>query len=291
MQKGDIIHTFGRPYASYVSLAHSKGFKVVVADLLGGVGARPNWGLALQRVLFRYARSRAPKIFLYCLGWDAYESADAIIALTGWEANLMHSLYGAPKDRLHVVPNGVDEVFFNTPPTERSQWLVCTATITPVKRILELAEAAVLAKTPLWIIGKPYSEKDPYGQVFLEFAANNSQYIRYEGPIADRQALARAYRQAKGFVLLSQWESLSLSALEAAACGCPLLLSDLPWAHSVFAENASYCPVKGSAQVTARVLKNFYEQAPKLPVPPRPSSWGDVGQQLKSVYESVLSKT
>ena len=41
-----------------------------------------------------------------------------------------------------------------------------------------------------------------------------------------------SYREARGFVLLSAMESLSLSALEAAACECPLFLSDLPWARS-----------------------------------------------------------
>ena len=37
-------------------------------------------------------------------------------------------------------------------------------------------------------------------------------------------------------------ESLSLSALEAAACGCPVLLSDLPWARTVFGQSALVLP-------------------------------------------------
>jgi glycosyltransferase involved in cell wall biosynthesis len=82
-------------------------------------------------------------------------------------------------------------------------------------------------------------------------------------------------------------ESLSLSALEAAACGCPLLLSDLPWARTSFGEQASYCSVTGPMQ-TATVLKVFYAQAPQRPAPARPLSWLEVAERLKKIYESLL---
>jgi hypothetical protein len=82
-------------------------------------------------------------------------------------------------------------------------------------------------------------------------------------------------------------ESLSLSALEAAACGCPLLFSDLPWARTVFGPDARYCPIASTGS-TARHLKAFYEAAPALKPPPRPLSWGDVARQLQGIYESLL---
>src|SRR5688572_4261871 len=39
-QTGDLIHFFGRPTAGYVEHAHGKGIKVVVSDLLTGLGSR-----------------------------------------------------------------------------------------------------------------------------------------------------------------------------------------------------------------------------------------------------------
>ena len=85
-------------------------------------------------------------------------------------------------------------------------------------------------------------------------------------------------------------ESLSLSALEAAACDCPLLLSDLPWARSVFGDEATYCPITG-VERTAEVLRNFYDAAPTLKLPPKPLSWAKVAQQLKNIYEDLLSNS
>jgi glycosyltransferase involved in cell wall biosynthesis len=153
---------------------------------------------------------------------------------------------------------------------------------------LETAKAAVQAGTPLWVIGKPYSESDDYAQAFFTFVQKNPEILRYEGPVHDRQRLARIYREARGFVLLSTMESLSLSALEAAACECPLLLSDLPWAHTTFGDAAWYCPVKSSVEKAERVFRVFYEAAPAIRPPPKPQSWIEVAGQLKKVYQRML---
>ncbi len=288
-QRGDIIHYFGRPVGAYVDLARKKGIKFVLAELLTGLGSRRTPARRIQKVVLISAKTLFPTAFTARLGWDCYRMADACIALTPWEKQLMTEMFSAPPGRVHCVPNGVEQVFFQSPRLPRQQWLVCTATITQRKRPLELAEAAVKAQTALWIIGKPYGDEDRYADSFLQLAKQHPKWIRYEGGVSDRARLAEIYRQARGFVLLSTMESLSLSALEAAACECPLLLSDLPWARCTFQQSASYCPITPSIARTAAVLRRFYDEAPRLPVPPKPKTWLDVAQLLKAVYEVVLS--
>jgi hypothetical protein len=99
--------------------------------------------------------------------------------------------------------------------------------------------------------------------------------------------MAEVYREARGFVLLSTMETLSLSAFEAVACECPLLLSDLPWARTSFGDSVSYCPI-ASVTRTAAALRAFYDAAPNLKIPPRPMGWPDVARQFKSIYSSLL---
>ncbi len=287
-QTGDIIHFFGRMPADQINLAHQKGLKIVMADLLGGPGSRSEFQLRVQKILTRAARHVLPHSYLAAFKWDSYRLADACIALTGWEAHLMQYLFDAPRERIHLVPNGVEEVYLNAPETQRGQWLVSIGTITAVKRVLELAEAAVRAQTPIWIIGRAYTDAEPYAQKFFTLARRHPQYIRYEGAIEDRARLAQIYREARGFVLLSRWESLSLSALEAAACGCPLLLSDLPWAHATFGDAVKFCPVTNSLETTAKILREFYDTAPGLPAPKRPMTWLQVARQFKLIYERIL---
>ena len=287
-QSGDILHFFGRVPTDMLQRAQERGMKVVQAELLTEQGSRPRARLVLEKMA-RMAMARTlPRVMTGGFNWDSYRLADACIALTEWEARLMKELYGAPPGKIQVVPNGVEDVFLNSQPAKRGPWLVCTATITERKRVLELAEAAVRARTPLWIIGKPYSESDAYAQRFYALTKAHPRTLRYDGPIQDRAKLAQVYREARGFVLLSAMESLSLSALEAAACECPLLLSRLPLATTVFREHACYCPIASSAGRTAGYLRQFYDAAPGLKPPPRPLTWLEVGQQLKRLYETLL---
>jgi glycosyltransferase involved in cell wall biosynthesis len=290
-QTGDVLQHFGRFPTDLIRRAQQKGMKVVVLDLLTEQGSRSPARLKLQKILRRIMVLALPRRRLALFNWDSFRQADACLAGTEWEVSLLQDLYGAPPVKTHVLSNGVEDVFLNSQPVKRGPWLVCTATITERKRALELAEAAVHAQTPLWVIGKPYSESDSYSQRFLEFCKTHSQTIRYEGPIQDRARLAQVYREARGFVLLSTMESLSLSSFEAAACECPLLLSRLPWATTVFGEGASYCPISSSTSETAAYLRQFYDAAPGLPPPLKPPTWLEVGQQLKRLYEALLNSS
>jgi len=89
-------------------------------------------------------------------------------------------------------------------------------------------------------------------------------------------------------VLLSAMESQSLSALEAAAAGCPLLLSDLPWARVSFGGEASYAPV-ASAPRTASYLRAFAEKISAVPRVRKVLSWQEVAEQLKGIYLEAMT--
>lgn len=289
-QKADIIHYFGRPRAAYIELAHAKGCKVVIEELLTGPGSRSPRQLALQRLSIALFRRCLSSTFTARLAWDTYRVADACLANTAWEAHLMSYLFAAPKERVHVLPNGVEQIFLTAPAAPaRGPWLVCAATITERKRILELAQAAIRAQTPVLIVGQPYSDSDPYAQRCYALARQQPRFVRLESvPFGERAKLAEILCAARGFVLISAMETRSLAAEEAAACRCPLLLSDLPWARSVFGTMASYCPLADVA-ATARCLREFYDKAPTHPIPEKPKSWAEVGLQLKGIYQSVLT--
>jgi glycosyltransferase involved in cell wall biosynthesis len=288
-QTGDLIHYVGVMPVDQIQFARQKKIKVVIANLLTAQGSQTPLQRGARRVFRWGVESFAPRVMAHAFGWESYRQADALIALTSWEKHLMEYKFGAAAEKIFVVPNGVEPEFFDAPKTPRGEWLVCTATITERKRVLELAQAAVAAQTPVWILGKAYAQNDSYAQKFFALAKANPKFIRYEGGVNDRVELAKIYRAARGFVLLSSMESLSLSALEAAACECPLLLSDLPWARSSFDGGTQFCPVTDSVDATAAALKNFYATAPQLPAPPKPATWPDVARQFKTIYEKVLA--
>jgi len=288
-QKGDLIHYFGRPHSVYIQQAHAKGIKVVMTELLTGLGSRGRVARKAQRIFMNIAKNVLPHEFITRFSWEAYQTVDACIAVTSWEKELMVEIFSAEPEQVHVVPNGVEDIFFPKAETKtkESKYLVCTATITERKRVVELAEAAKMAQVPVWIIGEPYSKEDPYYRKFLSVVRTTGDIVQYEGGISDRSRMATIYQNAPGFVLLSSMESLSLSALEAAAGGCRLFLADLPWARSSFGSRATYCRL-GSREEEAGNLKNFYHGIDEAPSPNQPCRWGDVGKQLCRIYGGLL---
>ena len=291
-QKADVMHFFYRPHPAVLRMAANKGMKTVFCELLTGLGSRSTVSRWAQKALIEISKRGLPRAFIERLCWDAYQIADGCIANTSWEKKLMLDMFSARADQVHVVPNGVEDVFFRDPKFKfqisKSKYLVCTATITERKRVVELAEAAIMAQVPVWIIGEPYSKEDPYFIKFLSVVGKSKGVVKYEGGVSERAKMAKIYQSVAGFVLLSAMETRSLSAEEAAAGGCLLFLADLPWAKSSFGKMATYSPLS-SKEEEARSLKSFYQGIEKAPKPPLPCRWKDVGKQLLGIYKGLLA--
>lgn len=283
----DLIHFFGRPTLSYARLVKQKKIRLVVADLLTSQGSRSAWQrLPFSIICFfdRLVKGRLRQK----LGWLVYDLADACICLTPWEASLVRNMYGARHARIEIVPNGVEQVFLEDWDNPvRGDHLVTTVTITPRKRVVEMVQAAALARVKLRVIGKPYHPQDPYYLLFLQALEEARPWVEYVGPIEDRAVLAGEYRKAAGFVLLSAMESQSLSALEAAACGCPLLLTDLPWARDTFGSQASYCGLD-RCEGTSLGFKKFMASISSAPVFQGVLGWNEVAARLSSIYRTLI---
>jgi glycosyltransferase involved in cell wall biosynthesis len=283
----DLIHFFGKPTLSYARLVKQKRIKLVVADLLTSQGSRAVWQRLPFSIICFFDRLVGGKL-RQKLGWSVYDLADACICLTPWEASLVRNMYGARQARIEIVPNGVEKVFLKDRGNlVRGDHLVTTVTITPRKRVVEMVRAAALARVKLRVIGKPYHPQDPYYLLFLQALKESQAWVEYIGAIEDRAQLAREYQKAAGFVLLSAMESQSLSALEAAAAGCPLLLSDLPWAHSSFGNGASYAPL-ASDEKTAAFLRSFVERIAYVPKAEKVPSWDEVAERLFGIYRALI---
>ena len=288
-QKSNLIHYFGRPHPAYIRQCHDKGMKVVMSELLTGLASRSACKRFCQRWMTRTARVTLPPDLTVRMGWDSYRLVDRVIALTEWEKHLMEEQFDAPPGKVVVVPNGVEEVFLAKKRFDQQEpHLIATMTITERKRSVELVEAAAIAGVKIRILGAPYHPNDPYHQKFLSAVKRAGPLVDYVGGVTDREKIAKEYRMACGFVLLSSMESQSLSALEAAACGCPLLLSDLSWAKISFGAEASYAPVVSAAR-TAPYLREFASSVSTAPRVRKVLGWNEVAGRLAEVYREAMT--
>jgi len=114
--------------------------------------------------------------------------------------------------------------------------------ITPVKNVLSIIEAADKRKIKVDIYGKIDDVRKKYCDQVLAAAAK-SEYAEYKGEVPYDQVLD-TIKKYKAFLNVSITEGLPLSVLEAASCGLPLILSNIPYHTSLKFPSVSYVNVK-----------------------------------------------
>ncbi|MBK8470408.1 MAG: D-inositol-3-phosphate glycosyltransferase [Actinomycetales bacterium] len=172
------------------------------------------------------------------------EAADRLVANTVDEACQLVELYGADPTRVSVVPPGVDLDLFA--PGDRyaargrlglplrANILLFVGRIQPLKAPDLLVKAArrLLDANPHWtpddlvvaIIGGPSGSGLEHPEQLGELVADLglAAYVRFVPPV-DRVTLARWYRAADLVTVPSYNESFGLVAIEALACGTPVV--------------------------------------------------------------------
>jgi D-inositol-3-phosphate glycosyltransferase len=169
--------------------------------------------------------------------------ADAVVASCTVEAEQLVELYGAPPERIVIVPPGVDHAFFGPGDQDQARRAVglpigapvvlFVGRIQPLKGLTVAVEALAeirsggLSRASMVVIGGP---SGPHGREELErvrhvIAAHHLGEVVRMLPPQRHEMLSTFYRAADTCVVPSHSESFGLVALEAAACGVPVVAS------------------------------------------------------------------
>ena len=175
------------------------------------------------------------------------EAADRLIANTDGEARELIELYAAPPAKVSVVPPGVDLATFS--PGDRRQaraalglpvegdLLLFVGRIQPLKApdLLLRVAAELLRRDPsrrerltVAVVGGPSGSglTRPHELEELAVSLGISDVVRFVRPV-ERPVLAQWYRAADLVVVPSHSESFGLVAIEAQACGTPVVAADV----------------------------------------------------------------
>lgn len=138
---------------------------------------------------------------------------------------------------ISVIYNAIDRQLFKpeTNPINAVPFVLCVSSLDPRKNFSRLIEACQgLTGAKLYIVGK-------YNRVFSQQIdlATSSDNIRFLGRVSDEE-LVCLYNRAACFVFPSLYEGFGLPPLEAMACGCPVLVSDIPVEREVCGDAALY---------------------------------------------------
>jgi glycosyltransferase involved in cell wall biosynthesis len=114
----------------------------------------------------------------------------------------------------------------------------------------------------------------------------------YVGRISDNE-LAALYRSANSFVFPSLYEGFGLPAVEAMACGCPVVASDIPALREVCGEAALYADPRNQQDIANRVAQLLDNEGmralslEKMQSQVRRYTWEIAASKLLSIAKSL----
>ncbi|MCC6236181.1 MAG: glycosyltransferase [Dehalococcoidia bacterium] len=171
-------------------------------------------------------------------------ACDRVVAATEHERQLLRQIYGVPRDRVAVVPLGVDREAFRprdrtaaratlasrgVPVSDEARVLLAVGRLEPLKGfdilVRALAQLTVDAEVVLWIAGG--DERSAPERARLEAVAHEvgvGDRVRFLGAVPHEE-LPTYYNAADVVVVPSFYESFGLVALEAMASGVPVVAS------------------------------------------------------------------
>lgn len=195
------------------------------------------------------------------------------------------------REHISVVYNAIDSQLFRPladVPWPEERFVLCVSSIDPRKNFARLIEACQgLTAAKLYIVGN-------YNRVFSEQEqlTSTSEHIHFLGRVSD-QELVRLYNQADCFIFPSLYEGFGLPPLEAMACGCPVLVSDIPVEREICGDAAQYFnPLEPNDML--RIITKYLTDADDIKETMRQKGWQNLkkysweksaGEILKIIQE------
>jgi glycosyltransferase involved in cell wall biosynthesis len=226
------------------------------------------------------------------------------------DAIMRHRLL--PAERVTVISNGVHpscsplpdasadaELARLLPPDSTNAfWLLNVGSTLPRKRldVLLQAFAAIRANLPhvrLLRVGGPLT---PSQSQLARDAKIQDALVQL--PSLNRDVLAAAYRRAHVLLHTADAEGFGLPVIEAMACGCPVIASDIPVLREVGGTTATYCPV-GNIEAWRDAALNHLGELSQMPAAYQARrtsaiaqaghfSWSKNAQQTAEIYDQVI---
>ncbi|HEY64311.1 MAG TPA: glycosyltransferase [Caldilineae bacterium] len=190
---------------------------------------------------------------------EMIELSDHLIALSNFEMERLWAAGVSPRP-FTLVRNAVDFARFARAPRDLfaskygvRDYVLCVGRLEIRKNQLMLVHALRETDLPVVLIGHP-AEPD-YVELIRRYSGPNVLFV---GRLPhDDELLASAYAGARVFVLPSWSEGAPLTALEAAAAGVALALSDRSSESEYFGDLAVYCDPGSIDSIREAVLKAY----------------------------------
>lgn len=283
----DILHVWGLDHIHEIAVyfASKAGKKIVITSLF------QNFDPLVKRL--RHFVSSYTGIAKCMTGIAAM--ADSIVVVNDIEADIAHKYFKIPYSKITYIPNIVDSKYFDKPTgTIKSfrgmhGYVLATGSICVRKNQLNLAKACKKLNLKLILVGNTLLGEEVYGAEVTAVIDEMSGSMIIEGLPPHSEELISAYRNCAVFALPSQFEQGPISAYEALATGCKLLIANKKYSYQEFYQNVKRVDPNSIDSIAAG-LKDIINNPEKYEQPLHvmdACKSENVGMQYKALYETL----
>lgn len=189
--------------------------------------------------------SRAFRVFYQLATPRTLKSSLKIITVSEFSKGEICSVYKIPEEKVVVIYNAVSDVFSGQEFSHKhinnaEPYIMAVSSINKQKNFYGLIKAFSMLNTSthkLYIVGALNKNFSDPG--LIEKIKADSR-IKLLGRVSD-QELTSLYKGASAFVYPSFYEGFGIPPLEAQACGCPVIVSNVASLPEVCGDSALYC--------------------------------------------------
>ena len=219
----------------------------------------------------------------------------AVLPNTTDEGLLLSDGLSIPKEKITVVPNGVEARFeFGDPALFKKKYgldnfILNVGHIGPArKNVLNLIKALKQIDYPSVIIGK--ITQGAYGEQCLKEAKESKNILIIDGLENNSEMLASAYAACSVFALPSLFETPGIAALEASLAGAKIVITPYGGTKDYFNTMAEYVEPNSVESIRDGIIKSL--NSPKNSIlqahVKKEFLWSSVAKKNLDVYKKVL---
>ncbi|MFC1855229.1 glycosyltransferase family 4 protein [Thermodesulfobacteriota bacterium] len=168
---------------------------------------------------------------------SALNSSEQIIVPSKHTGDLLSSIYNIPAEKIHVIHHGLNDMFKDEAKNinaQKENFILYAGRISPTKNITRILKAFDLIRDKvdhklLFIGGEDHNKLLP----------ENDDRIIVKGYVSNEELLNH-YKTAALFIFPSLYEGFGLPPLEAMACSCPTVVSNVASIPEVCSDAAFY---------------------------------------------------
>jgi len=184
------------------------------------------------------------------------KSSKLVFTVSSFSKNELMNYYKIESDKIKIVYNSFNKQKFYLDKNRKENgedYLLMTFSLSSRKNVLNALKAYSLlnTKVKLYIVGE---QDKNLGNLKIEKKYLNNKNINFLGYVNDNELLS-LYNNALGFVYPSLYEGFGLPPIEAQACGCPCIVSDIPALREVYRESVLYFDPQNSLDISNKMEK------------------------------------